>query len=68
MSSFIKEYLTKSDCNMVSGGGNNFNCEHCGCIEICYGIANMRCISEFAERLNYGGYNTEEEFWENLLD
>ena len=23
---------------------------------------------EFAKSINYGGYNTEEEFWENLLD
>lgn len=31
-------------------------------------IANCRCNSEFAKNINYGGYDSEEEFWEALFD
>ena len=51
--------------------GNNSNCigdecEDCPDIEYCYAEAVSKCSSEFAENVNYGGYDSEEEFWENI--
>ena len=48
------------------------NCERIGCykcsyLEDCYHIAIKRQDSEWAKLINYGGYDTEEEFWEELL-
>lgn len=63
----IEDYLDNTDCVEMSGG-NNFDCVSCEYIDECATIANDRCNSEFAESINYGGYDTEEEFWENLLD
>ena len=50
---------------------NNLNCicdecEDCSDIEYCYAEAVRKCNSEFAKSLDYGGYNSEEEFWDNL--
>ncbi len=63
----IREYLTMDDC-IERSGGNNFDCEKCSYKEECLSLANQRCNSKFAESIDYGGYDTEEEFWENLLD
>lgn len=48
------------------------NCERIGCcecsyLEDCYHIAIKRQDSEWARLINYGGYDTKEEFWEELL-
>ena len=45
---------------------NNFNCKECSELETCYFKASTKCAHEFAEILDYGGYDSEEEFWENL--
>lgn len=63
----IENYLDDTDCVDMSGG-NSFDCVNCEYIDACASIANDRCNSEFVENINYGGYDTEEEFWENLLD
>lgn len=44
------------------------NCSDCSDAQIqeCYLIASNNCNSEFAELINYGGYDSEEEFWDNL--
>ena len=46
----------------------DMDCKNCECINDCYMKANNRCNSEFAESIDYGGYDTEEEFWEQLID
>jgi hypothetical protein len=48
------------------------NCERIGCsecsyLEDCYHVAIKRQDSEWVKLINYGGYDTEEEFWEELL-
>lgn len=44
----------------------DFNCEKCFNLEQCYYKASIKESHEFAESLDCGGYDTEEEFWENL--
>ena len=43
------------------------HCRECSFLEDCHDIARQREDSEWAELINYGGYDTEEEFWEQLL-
>ena len=51
---------------------NNPNCIYDECntdcpdIEYCHTEAVSKCNSEFAESLDFGGYDSEEEFWDNL--
>lgn len=65
MADLITDYISKRECkeDLIS---NDYDCVNCGNIEECYMEANSRCNSEFAESINYGGYDSEEEFWENL--
>lgn len=51
-----------SDCEF----DDNFNCKNCSELEECYYKASAKSSHEFAESLDYGGYDSEEEFWENL--
>ena len=52
--------LTESECD------NNVRCEECSEFEQCYYKASTKSSNEFAESLDYGGYDSEDEFWENL--
>ena len=45
---------------------NNFRCEKCSELEQCYYKASTKSSHEFADSLDYGGYDSEDEFWENL--
>lgn len=45
---------------------NNFRCEKCSELEQCYYKASTKSSHEFADSLDYGGYDFEDEFWENL--
>ena len=45
---------------------NNYNCNKCGNIEECYWNAISKENSLYAESLDYGGYDSEEEFWEQM--
>ena len=45
---------------------NNFRCEKCSELEQCYYKASTKSSHEFTESLDYGGYDSEDEFWENL--
>ena len=67
MVDYIREYLTKEDC-IKRSGGNNFKCEKCYYQDECLNLARRKCDSEFAESVDYGGYNSEEEFWEQIYD
>ena len=46
---------------------NNYNCKNCGNIEECYWEAISRENSSYAESLDYGGYDSEEEFWDQTF-
>lgn len=63
MKDFIDEELFEVD-------GNGHCCEHecldCSEIEFCHSMAVQQMSHEFAESINYGGYDTEEEFWEQI--
>lgn len=53
------------------GGIHDCCCDYCyKCsdeqLDECCFIANNNCNSYFAELVNYGGYDSEEEFWDNL--
>ena len=61
----IKEYITEDECNYMYDD-ELFYCESCSCLEECYMKSCERCNSNFAESVNYGGYNTEEIFWEQI--
>lgn len=67
MTDLITDYISKRECkeDLI---GNDYGCVNCGNIEECYMEANSRCNSEWAESINYGGCNTEDEFWEQLFD
>lgn len=67
MADLITDYIFKRECkeDLI---GNDYDCVNCGNIEECYMEANSRCNSEWAESINYGGYDSEDEFWEQLFD
>lgn len=45
-----------------------FGCEECSFLENCYFVAQQRENSNWAKSINYGGCDSEEEFWEQLLN
>lgn len=67
MADLITDYISERECkeDII---GNDYDCVNCENIEECYMKANSRCNSEFAENINYDGYDSEEEFWEQLFD
>ena len=42
------------------------DCSKCNYLEDCYFVARQKQDSEWAKSINYGGYDTEEEFWEQI--
>lgn len=44
-----------------------FDCANCCDLEECFSKASIKSEHEFAESINYGGYDSEEEFWDELL-
>lgn len=67
----IKEYIDEEECILIRGSGL-FDC--CGCVhfEECYIKAENECNNDInhatAYAINYGGYETEEDFWSELLE
>lgn len=61
----IKEYISEKECEYMTDD-LLFDCNSCSCFEDCYMKSCEKCNSEFAESINYGGYNTEEDFWEQI--
>lgn len=61
----IKEYITKEECDYMCDEAR-FDCAHCSCFEDCYMKSCERCNNEFANNIEYGGYNNSEDFWEQL--
>ena len=46
---------------------NNYDCSKCCEIEECYYDAVSIENSLYAESIDYGGYDSEEEFWEHAI-
>lgn len=67
MTDLITDDISEKECKR-NAMGNDYNCVNCHHIEQCHMEANSRCNSEWAESINYGGCDTEEEFWEQLFD
>ena len=42
------------------------DCHNCQDLYDCYVKTNNECNHGFAKSIGYGGYDSEEEFWENL--
>ena len=63
--SLIRDHITEDECNYMTDD-TLFNCDSCSCFEECYMKSCERCNSEFAESVEYGGYNTAEDFWEQI--
>lgn len=61
MIDLIKNYdVEYDDCGQI-------DCKKCCHLEDCYCVARDRENSEWAKLIDYGGYDTEEEFWEQLF-
>lgn len=67
MKECIENYIPENNCSQKNILGLH-NCCSCDFIEECYLKANSKCNSIFAKSINYGGCNTEEEFWNQLFD
>ena len=67
----IIEYITEEDCGCICEQGL-FNCNVCSKLEDCYIKAEVKCNDDynytFAESIDYGGYQTEEEFWNEIFE
>ena len=60
------KWLNSYRTNYLNVYDENFNCKECSELEECYYKASVKSAHEFAESIDYGGYDSEEEFWENL--
>lgn len=49
-------------------GCGQIDCESCDFLENCYHVARKRENGEWAKLIYYSGCDTEEKFWEQLLD
>ena len=58
----IMNYITEDECF------NMFDCNSCVDFEECYMKSCERCNIEFAESVDYGGYDNEEEYWSQIFD
>lgn len=61
----IEEYITEKECEYMCDD-ELFNCDFCSNLEECYMKSCERCDIEFAESVDYGGYDNEEDFWEQF--
>lgn len=60
----IKMNISKEECSETNC--MDYNCKKCTYVDECYSIAGIRESSSWAESIDYGGYDSEEEFWENI--
>lgn len=67
MKYLIRDYVSEDECE-VNNDGVLYGCKTCNNFEECYMDSNTRCNGEYAESINYGGYNNEEDFWGQLMD
>lgn len=65
----IKDYITEYECDYLYDSDNGlFDCNSCSNLEECYIKAQIKCDVEFAEDMDFCGYNTAEDFWEQLYN
>lgn len=57
----IKDGYTYSNCT-------DKDCENCSDLEECYSRANEELNNQYAASLDYGGYDSAEEFWEQVCN
>ena len=62
MIELIEEYCVEHDA--CSGA----YCNECVFLENCYQVAKQREDGDWAKSIDYAGCDTEEEFWETLLN
>ena len=82
MKQLIIEYIDEEECARTKNT-DIYNCENCNCIEECFKKAKIEikkskhlehCCGDcddndiFAESINYGGYKTEDDFWNELFE
>lgn len=67
----IMEYIDEAECEFMCDD-KAFDCDNCSNFEMCCQTVGMRCDEDlndiFAESINYGGYDSAEDFWEQLLE
>lgn len=63
----IIDYITEDECNYMCDDAL-YNCDSCSNLEDCYMYSCDRCNKDFIKNTNYGGYTTEEEYWEQIFD
>lgn len=69
----IKEYISEEECLSTRGKGL-FDCHNCEYLNECYTSAKSEYNNcdytnhVFADAINFGGYDTEEDFWNELLE
>ena len=63
----ITSYITEQECE-YTGDSDLFECFTCSSLNECYTKSCEICNSEFANSVNYGGCNTEEEYWNQIFD
>ena len=44
------------------------DCENCSDLEECYFCTNEELNDKYAEALDYGGFDSAEEFWEQVYN
>lgn len=57
---YLKDNIAEYECD------ENYRCQKCSNIEECYYLVIQRENSLYARSLDYGGYDIEEEFWEQV--
>lgn len=69
--SLITEYIDEEDCARMCDK-SLFSCDTCSQLEECYASAEIESNDEtnlaFVEAIDYGGYESTEEFWNELLE
>ena len=43
-----------------------YNCVSCSSFNECRMKVEIKCGSDFASSINFSGYNTEDDFWEQI--
>ena len=64
MESDVHDYLL--GVNMLDEPCDQLNCINCILFEDCHMEAIKRRNAEYAEAINYGGYNSADDFWEQI--
>lgn len=61
----IKDNITEEECEFMCDD-ELYNCVSCNSFNECYMKSKIKCDSDFAIGINFEGYNTEDDFWEQI--